>query len=72
MKLSKSIKKIQISNSLITLILKYKDQGSPDNKTAVRDILTDVLHYCDEECIDFTEVLEGATEVYNEEKENLS
>jgi len=56
------------SNSLITLILKYKDTDSSDNRTAVRDILTDILHYCDEEAINFPEVLEEATEVYNEEK----
>ena len=62
----------QPSNALITTILKYKDAGSSDNRTAnrtaVRDILTDILRYCDEEAIEFPEVLEGATEVYNEEK----
>jgi len=59
----------QIPNSLITLILRYKDEGSPDNRAAVRDILTDILHYCDEEAIDFPEILDSATEVYNEEKD---
>lgn len=35
---------------------------------AVRDILTDVMHLCDKHGLHFQKVLEGASEVYKEER----
>ena len=39
-----------------------------DKGPAIRDILTDVMHLCDKYGVHFQKVLEGASEVYKEEK----
>ena len=38
-----------------------------DNRAAVRDILTDLMHFCEQEGLDFDERLEMAREVRGEE-----
>lgn len=55
-------------NSLVTLMERYKDHGSPDNEAALRDIVTDIMHECDESGYDFDGVLKGAGEVFEQEK----
>jgi len=58
-----------IPNSLITLILKYQEKDGSDGQQTVRDIVTDIRHYCDEQGYDFQEVIKGSKEVYDQEKE---
>ena len=43
--------------------------GSPHISAAIRDLLSDVMHLCDKEGIEFENRVEVAKEVYNEEKE---
>ena len=38
-----------------------------DERTALRDIITDVIHVCDEQGYDFNQLIKGAGEVANEE-----
>jgi len=38
-------------------------------QSAVRDVLTDIRHMCDEGGYDFEKALSGSEEVYNEEKD---
>lgn len=61
--------KKQAPNSLITLIEKYKGNGSPNNPAALRDILSDIMHLCEQDGYSFEEILAGATQVYQEEKQ---
>jgi hypothetical protein len=48
---------------------KYEDIGETSTECAVRDLLTDLRHYCDLHDIDFDERSEGSLEVYLEEKD---
>jgi predicted RNA-binding protein associated with RNAse of E/G family len=41
--------------------------GSPDMSAAIRDLLTDLIHICDEEGIDIQSRLNDAEKVFNEE-----
>ncbi len=45
----------------------YKD-SSDDDEALVRDILTDLMHFCDDEGMDFNARLEMARMHYEEEK----
>ena len=45
--------------------------GSPHMSGAIRDGLTDIMHLCEEEGLDFGEQVEGAKEVYQEEIEDI-
>lgn len=42
-----------------------EDTGS--DRSSLRDMLTDIMHVCDEQIIDFNDLLKGAGEVANEE-----
>jgi hypothetical protein len=44
-----------------------ESMGSPDMPTAIRDVLTDLLHLCDEEDMFIDHTLPWAREVYEEE-----
>lgn len=62
--------KISESSSLKELgelIQKAIQKGETDTAGSVRDVITDLLHYCDQNGIDFHDRLESATEVFNEE-----
>jgi hypothetical protein len=48
-------------------VKKYKKADGTDDKSAVRDILTDLLHFCNKHNIDFNERLLGANEVFDQE-----
>lgn len=43
-------------------------QESEDNACMVRDILTDIRHFCEQENIDFYDATESSYQVYLEEK----
>ena len=58
-----------IQEKLKELIKFAQDRGECPTKGAIRDILTDMMHICKEQGIDFDERLESAREVYNEELE---
>lgn len=47
----------------ITALQAYTKQD-PDKATALRDLLSDLRHYCDEYAIDFSHELETATDNY--------
>ena len=47
--------------------IQNKEMGSPDIKSAIRDILTDLLHLGDKHGINIAERLYNAEEVYEEE-----
>ena len=53
-------------NPLQSIMDKATKQGI-DKGPAIRDILTDVMHLCDQHGVHFQRVLEGASEVYKQE-----
>lgn len=62
--------KISESSSLKELgelIQKAIEKGETDTAGSVRDVITDLLHYCDQNGIDFHDRLDSATEVFKEE-----
>ena len=48
-----------------------KEDGMDEGalRSGVRDVITDILHVCDEEGFDVDLIIESAREVFNEEKE---
>lgn len=52
---------------LTEFIQRATEKGETDTVGAVRDVITDLLHYCDQNGIDFHDRLGSATEVFNEE-----
>jgi len=55
---------------LETAIEKYATAGETSTEAAIRDLLTDLRHYCDEHEIDFDDRLEGSLDVYLEEQDS--
>ena len=51
-------------------IEKYGTAGETSTESAIRDLLTDLRHFCDQREIDFEDCLEGSLDVYLEEEEN--
>jgi hypothetical protein len=49
----------------------YAKAGAPSNRSAIRDLLTDVLHLCDEYRVNFYDISTDAVQVYSEEKEMI-
>ena len=54
---------------LETTIDKYGTAGDTCTEVAIRDLLTDLRHYCDQHEIDFDYSLEGSLDIYLEEQE---
>lgn len=52
---------------MLDILKIYEDMDGAEGKSGVRDLLTDILHYCRGEEYTFEEVLESAQEVFNEE-----
>ena len=48
----------------------YGTAGETSTESAIRDLLTDLRHYCDQHEIDFDDSLEGSLDVYLEEQES--
>ena len=57
-------------SSIETTIEKYGAAGETSTEFAIRDLLTDLRHFCDQHEIDFDDRLEGSLDVYLEEQEN--
>ena len=55
------------AEKITATVKKYKKVDGSSEKCAVRDILTDLMHYCAKNNIDFNERLLGATDVFNQE-----
>ena len=55
---------------LVATIEKYGTAGETSTESAIRDLLTDLRHFCDQREIDFEDCLEGSLDVYLEEEEN--
>ena len=55
---------------LETTIEKYGTAGETSTESAIRDLLTDLRHFCDQHEIDFEDCLEGSLDVYLEEQES--
>jgi hypothetical protein len=51
-----------------TILKEQQEDEGCDKQAALRDILTDIRHLCDEFALDFYEALNGSYEVYLEEK----
>ena len=49
---------------------KYGTAGETSTESAIRDLLTDLRHYCDHHEIAFEDCLEGSLDVYVEEQES--
>lgn len=45
----------------------YKEKDGTSDQSAVRDLLTDIMHHCSDTNLEFTNILKGASEVYTEE-----
>ena len=63
----------KISNSsslkeLSDLIQVAVEKGETDTSGAVRDVITDLLHFCEQNDIDFSDRLSNATTVFEEEQ----
>ena len=50
------------------LVESYADHVGTNKQGAVRDLVTDVIHYCKKNNISFSTVLAGAREVAREER----
>ena len=55
---------------LIATLEKYGTGGETSTESAIRDLLTDLRHYCDQREIDFEDCLEGSLDAYVEEQES--
>ena len=55
---------------LETTIDKYGTTGDTCTESAIRDLLTDLRHYCDQHEIGFEDCLELSLDVYLEEQES--
>ena len=62
--------KSQTMHLLETTIEKYGTAGETSTESAIRDLLTDLRHFCDQHEIDFDDRLEGSFAVFLEEQEN--
>ena len=49
------------------VVKKYQKIDGTTEKSAVRDILTDLLHFCEKNDIDFSDCLKNANEVFDQE-----
>lgn len=56
-----------IKTPLVALLAEYKGRCGTNETGAVRDALTELMHYCDRHGVPFDGVLDGAREVYEEE-----
>jgi hypothetical protein len=56
---------------LESAIEQYGMAGDTCAEFAIRDLLTDLRHYCDQHEIDFDDRLEGSLDVYLEEQERV-
>lgn len=56
-----------IQEKLKELIKFAQEHGECTIEGAIRDILTDMMHICEEQAIDLDDRLESAREVYDEE-----
>jgi hypothetical protein len=54
------------------IVLRYEQIGETNKEGAVRDLLTDIMHYCEANNIDFNDRLESAKEVFREEGGSLN
>jgi len=54
----------KVKQFLETEYIHNEEMGSPDLQTAVRDILTDLIHICKEEGVEIGQKVESALEVY--------
>lgn len=54
-------------NKILGTISTYKEIDGTTDEGAVRGILIDLVHFCEEKDIDINERLESAKEVYQEE-----
>ena len=54
--------------ALGSVLQRYANKNGTTTDSAVRDILTDLRHICDDQGLDFAERDQGAYEVYCEEK----
>lgn len=62
--------KQEIKEQLAALVDRHNESIGGDNwYAAFRDVLTDMMHLAEERGIDFELALDGATEVYHEERE---
>ena len=62
--------KSQTMHLLETTIEKYGTAGETSTESAIRDLLTDLRHFCDQHEMDFDDTLEGSSAVYLEEQES--
>ena len=58
-----------VQAGLLVLIRQHEKLAGTDKSGAFRDVLTDLMHVCDELGLAFDARLEGAREVYEEEKQ---
>ena len=49
------------------LLMSYMRSAGTDTASAIRDVLTELMHVCDHNSLDFHWRVESATKVYNEE-----
>ncbi len=54
-------------SKITPVILNYRDLDGTDASSAVRDILTDLMHFCQDNKINFNDTVESAEEVFIEE-----
>ena len=62
--------KSQTMHLLETTIEKYGTAGETSTESAIRGLLTDLRHFCDQHELDFDDSLEGSFAVFLEEQES--
>ena len=61
---------VKVKQFLETEYIFNEAMGSSDMKTAIRDILTDLIHICQEQKVEIGQKVQDALEVYYEEDPN--
>ncbi len=60
-------KEYPFTEKITPVVNKYKKSDGTDDQSAVRDILTDLLHFCEKNNLDFNKLVEHAMEVFDQE-----
>ena len=58
----------QTSVTALTAVIERYEADGVSKQAAVRDLLTDLRHYCQAKRLDFYQALDGSYDVYSEER----
>lgn len=59
----------QVSLKVLAPVVKQYEADGASEEAAVRDLLTDIRHYCQAKRLDFYQALDGSYDVYCDERQ---